>query len=58
MGRLEELHLKESQLWAKLKSHYEEAEAANKRKIENIKKALEDLQARSHLQMNRIRTLL
>ena len=58
MGRLEELHEKESQLWAKMKAHFEEAMVANKKNIENIKKALEDLQARSHLQMNRIRTLL
>ena len=58
MGRFEELHEKESQIWAKMKGHYEETMAANKRKIENLKKALEDLQAHSHLQTGRIRTLL
>ena len=45
MGRLEELHLKESQIWAKMKSCYEEATTANKRKIENLKKALDEVQA-------------
>ena len=54
MGRFEELHLKESQLWAKMKSHYEEAMVTNKRKIENLKKALEESQARA---TDRIRSI-
>ena len=58
MGRLEELHLKESHIWAKMKSHYKEAVATNKRKIDNLKKALDKSQARSQLLTNRIRTLL
>ena len=58
MGRLEELHLKESQLWAKLESHYEEAAGANKQTIENLKKVLEESQARATLLTDRIRTLL
>ena len=44
MGRTEELHLKESQIWAKMKSHYEEAATINKRKLENLKKALDEAQ--------------
>ena len=47
MGRLKELHLKESQIWAKIQSCYEEATMTNKRKIENLKKALDEAQARS-----------
>ena len=42
MGRLEELHLKESHIWAKMKSYYEEPTTANKHKIENLKKALDE----------------
>ena len=41
MGPLEEMHLKESQIWTKMKSHYEEVATVNKRKIENLKKALD-----------------
>ena len=41
-----------------MKSHYEEAVATHKRKIENIKKALDESQAHSQLLMDRIRTLL
>ena len=58
MGRLKELHLKESQIWAQMKTHYEEAATANKRKIENLKKALEESQARSQIQKDWIRVLL
>ena len=47
MGRLEELHLKESQIWATMKSLYEEAATSNKRKIENLKKALDEVQNHS-----------
>ena len=63
-GRLEERHLKDSQIWAKMKSHYEEAVMANKRQIENLKKALDKVQTRSQtitdtvhvlLQTNRVR---
>mgnify|MGYP006905976982 CR=1 FL=1 len=38
MGRMEELHSKESEIWVKMKSHYEEVVVVNKRKIENLKK--------------------
>ena len=55
---MEELHEKESQLWAKMKSHYEEVAVTNKRKIENLKKALEESQAHLQVQTDRIRTLL
>ena len=58
MGRFEELHLKESQLWAKMRSHCEEAMVKNKRKIENLKKALEEYQAHATLLTDQIRTLL
>mgnify|MGYP000235158330 CR=1 FL=1 len=47
MGWLEELHLKESQIWAKVKSHYEEVVTTNKCRIENLKKALDEAQNRS-----------
>ena len=49
---------KELQIWEKMKSHYEEAEAANKRKIENIKKALEDLEACSHMHTYHIHAII
>ena len=52
MSRLEGLHQKESQIWSQMKMHYEEATAVNKRKIENLKKALEDLQACTHFTWN------
>ena len=58
MGQLEELHLKESQLWAKMMSLYEEAAVANKHKIENRTKALEECQVRATLITDRIHTLL
>ena len=58
MGRLEELHLKEFQLWAKMKSLSEEAVVANKRKIENLTKALDESQVRATLMTDRIRTIL
>ena len=58
MGRLEELHLKESQIWAKMKSCYEEATMANKRKIENLKKALDKVQARIQTITDNVRVLL
>ena len=44
---MEELHSKVSDIWSKMKSHYEEAVTVNKRKIENLKKALDDAQSRS-----------
>ena len=47
MGRLEELDLKESQIWTKMKSHSEEATTANKHEIENLMKALDEAQNRS-----------
>ena len=58
MGRLEELHLKESQIWTKMKSHYEEATMANKRKIENVKKALDEAQNHSQTIANKVCILL
>ena len=58
MGRMEELHLKESEIWAKMKSHYEEAVVVNKRKIENLKKALDEAQIRSQAIMDNVRVLL
>ena len=58
MGRLKELHLKESQLWAKMKSLYEEVVVANKRKIENLTKALDESQVHATLMTDRIRTIL
>ena len=58
MGQLEELHDKESKIWAQMKTHYEEAVVANKRKIENLKKALEDLQAHTTWRTDRICTFL
>ena len=44
---MEELHSREADIWSKMKSHYEEAVTVNKRKIENLKKALDDAQRRS-----------
>ena len=58
MGRLEELHDKELKIWAQMKTHYEDAAVAKKRKIENLKKALEDLQTRMKGNMDCIHTLL
>ena len=58
MGRLEELHLKESQIWAKMKSLYEEVAMANKRKIENLKKAMDEAQTRSQTITDNVRVLL
>ena len=58
MSRLEELHEKELQIWAQMKTYYEEATTVSKRKIENLKKALEDVQGRTHLNTDRIHTLL
>ena len=58
MEQLEELLLKESQLWAKMKSLYEEAMVANKRKTKNLMKALEESQVHTTLMINQIRTLL
>ena len=58
MGRLEEVHKKESKIWAQMKTLYEEATVANKRKIENLKKVLEDSLARTHLKTDRICILL
>mgnify|MGYP000267599677 CR=1 FL=1 len=44
MSEHEELHERKSQIWAQMKTHYEEAAMANKQKIKNLKsKALEDL---------------
>ena len=43
MGRLEQLYDKESKIWEQLKTQYEEVTMANKRKIDNLKKDLEDL---------------
>ena len=42
MGRMEELYSKEFQIWAKMKSYYEEPTTTNKHKIENLKKALDE----------------
>ena len=58
MGQLKVLHLKESQLWAKMKSLYEEAAVANKRKIENLTKSLEESQVHATLMTDRIYNLL
>ena len=44
---MEELHSKESEIWVKMKSHYEEAVVVNKRKIENLKRALDEAHIRS-----------
>ena len=41
-----------------MKSHYEEVAVTNKRKIENLKKALEESKARSQVQTDHVRTLL
>ena len=41
-----------------MKTHYEEAVTTNKKKIENLKKALEESQALSKIQMDQIRVLL
>ena len=57
MGHLEELHLKESQLWDSFKRKIE-AVVANKRKIENLTKALDESQVRATLMTDRICTLL
>ena len=43
MSYQEELHERESQIWVEMKKHYEEAATTDKRKIENLKKALEDI---------------
>ena len=58
MGRMEELHSKESEIWVKMKSHYEEAVVVNKRKIENLKKALDEAQIRSQDIKDNMRVLL
>ena len=58
MGQLEELHEKESQIWAQMKTLYEEVAADNNGKFENLKKALQDLQSRTRLKTDRIRILL
>ena len=58
MDRLEQLHLKESEIGAQMKTRYEEATTPNKRKIENLKKALEESLARSQIQKDWIRVLL
>ena len=41
-----------------MKSHYEEAAAVNKRKIENRKKALDEAQHRSHAITDNVHILL
>ena len=58
MGELEELHKKESQIWAQMKTLHEEVAADNNGKFENLKKALQDLQSRTRLKTDRIRILL
>ena len=58
MGQLEELHEKESKIWAQMKTLYEEATTASKRKIENLKKALEDSHAHTRLNTDHINILL
>ena len=55
---MEELHSKVSDIWSKMKSHYEEAVTVNKRKIENLKKALDDAQSRSQAITDNVRVLL
>ena len=46
MGRLEQLHSKETQIWVGMKNNYEEAVAVSKQEIENLKKTLEEAQNR------------
>ena len=52
MGWLEEQHLKESKIWAKMKNNYEEAATANKQEIVNLKNALQEAQYRSQITAN------
>ena len=58
MGWLEELHLKESHIWEKMKSHYEEGASVNKHKIENLKKALDEAQNHSQAITNNVCILI
>ena len=58
MGLLEELHLKESQIWAMMRSLYEEAATTNKCKTKNLKKALDEAQNCSQAIIDIVRIVL
>ena len=58
MGKLEELHSKKSQLWAGMRSTYEEATAVSKQEIENLKKTVEEACNRCQAITDDVRILL
>mgnify|MGYP000494644238 FL=1 len=58
MGKLEELHAKESQLWAGMRSTYEEAAAVNQQEIANLKKSVEEARNRCQAITDNVRILL
>ena len=58
MGRLEELHGKESKLWHEVKSRYEAHATSNTSKISNLKTTIQEMRTRTEMNTANIKVLL
>ena len=58
MRWLEERHLKESKIWAEMKTHHEEAATAYKQEVVNLKNALQEAQNSSQAITENVRIVL